>query len=583
MINQQLAEILNEIADFLEADRVAFKPFAYRKAAQILEGLEKDAAEIYQIGGLKALEEIPGIGKSIAQKIEEYIKTGHIKYFDELKRRLPVNLEEITAIEGIGPKKAKILYQKLGVKTLDDLERAAITHQIAPLAHFGQRSEENILQGINFQRRSHGRFLLGDILPQAREILEKIKKFEKVNHADLVGSLRRRKETIGDIDILAILTPKADKNAASNLMDYFTSFEGIEKIWGKGLTKASVRMRQGFDMDLRILPPQSYGAALQYFTGSKEHNIALRRLAIEKGLKLSEYGLFKGAKMLASASEEDIYRQLGLCFIPPEIRENEGEIQAAAANELPKLVSYNSLKGDLHCHSDWDGGSNSIEEIALAAIKKGYEYVGIADHTKYLRIEHGLDEKKLVKRNQQIDQINEKFRQQGKNFVILKGCEANILDNGEIDIDSKTLAELDFVIAGIHSNMKMTKDKMTSRILKAIENPNIDIISHPTGRLVKKRDEYAVDLEKIFAGAKKTGTILEINSNPARLDLKDSYIRRAKDYGIKFCINSDTHIIDNLNFAEFGIAQARRGWAEAADIINTYPLDKMLKFIKQQV
>ncbi len=581
MINQKLAEIFNEIADFLEADRVAFKPFAYRKAAQIIGGLEQDVAEFYKAGGLKALEEIPGIGKSIAQKIEEYIKTGHIQYFDELKRRLPVNLEEITAIEGVGPKKAKILYQTLGIKTLDDLERAAKTHQIASLAHFGQKSEENILQGINFQRRSHGRFLLGDILPQAREILEKIKKFENIERADLVGSLRRRKETIGDIDILAILALKADKNTASKLMDYFTSLEGVEKIWGKGLTKASVRMQQGFDMDLRILPKKSYGAALQYFTGSKEHNIVLRRLAIGKGLKLSEYGLFKGVKMLASASEEDIYRQLDLCPIPPEIRENEGEIQAAALNKLPKLISYNSLKGDLHCHSNWDGGSNSIEEIALSAIGRGYEYVGIADHTKYLQIEHGLDEKKLIKRNQQIDQINAKFRQQGKNFVVLKGCEANILDNGEIDIDSRILAELDFVIAGIHSNMKITKDEMTNRILKAIENPDVDIISHPTGRLIKKRDEYAVDLEKIFTTAQKTGTILEINSNPARLDLKDLYIRRAKDYGIKFCINTDAHIIDNLSFAEFGIAQARRGWAEASDVINTYPLDKMLKFIKQ--
>lgn len=581
MVNRELATIFYAIADILDADRVAFKPLAYRKAALALESAKEDAADIYAAGGVKSLEDIPGVGKSIAQKIEEYVKTGKIKYYEKLKRSLPVDLGQITAIEGVGPKRAKILYQKLAIKNMDDLERAAVNHKIAELVGFGAKSEQNILQGIGFQRRSLGRFLLGELLPRARQIQNTIEEFGIAKQIEMGGSLRRRKETIGDIDFLAILGAKAKKSDAVELMDRFTALSGIEKIWGVGATKASVRMVEGFDVDLRVLPKKSFGAALQYFTGSKEHNIALRRIAIEKGLKLSEYGLFKGSAMLPSSSEEEIYQQLGLEFVPPELRENQGEVEAARHHDLPDIIGYNSLRGDLHCHSDWDGGENSIEELANAAIAKGYEYIGIADHTKFLKIERGLDEKKLRKRNVYIDSVNLEFAKQGKNFKIFKGCEANILPDGSIDIDDSALAELDFVIAGIHSSFKMDKQAMTQRMMKAMSNPNVDIISHPTGRLLKKRDEYSINMEKIFIHAKQTKTILEINSYPERLDLNDHNIRRAGEYGIKMVIDTDAHSVDHLRFAEYGIAQARRGWATANDIINTFPARQLEKFFKQ--
>jgi DNA polymerase (family 10) len=581
MINQELAKIFFAIADLLEAADVAFKPFAYRRAALTLQDFEVDAAEIYKEGGLKTLQDIPGVGVSIAEKIEEYLKTGRIAYYDRLKKKLPVDLEELITVEGLGPKRAKILYKKLGIASLKELENAAKKHQIARLAGFGEKSEKNILQGIEFQKHDRGRFLLGEILPAARAAKKKLEALPEIARVDIAGSLRRGRETIGDVDLLAIISPKSGPAAVGRVMDFFVHLDGVQKVWGRGDTKASVRMAEGFDMDLRLLPAASYGAALQYFTGSKEHNVALRQIAKSKGFKLSEYGLFYGRKIVAGKNEREIYEKMGLQWVPPELREDSGEIDAARANKLPRLVGYGDLKGDLHCHSDWDGGDNSIEQIAAAAMAMGYEYVGIADHTKMLKIENGLDEKRLAQRNLEIDKLNLSFKKEGRHFTILKGCEANILNDGSIDIDDKTLAQLDFVIAGIHSNFKMAKDQMTRRIVHAMENPNVDIISHPTGRLIKKRDEYQIDMEKIFNAAKKIGTVLEINSYPQRLDLNDRNIRLAKEYGIKMVINTDSHIIGQMRFAEFGISQARRGWATASDIINTRPLNGLLKCFKK--
>jgi len=350
-------------------------------------------------------------------------------------------------------------------------------------------------------------------------------------------------------------------------------------------TKSSIKMKEGFDMDLRVLPRRSYGAALQYFTGSKEHNIHLRKIAIDRGLKLSEYGLFKGKKMIAGRTEKEIYRALGMEWIPPEMREDRGEIEAALTHKLPKIIDYKDIKGDLHCHikwaGKWDGGANTIEEMAETAIKMGYQYLGIASHTKFLKIEHGLNEKQLELRNKKIDKINEKLKIENCKLKILKGCEANILNDGSIDIKDETLKKLDFVIAGIHSNFKMEKKKMTERIIRAMKNPNVDIISHPTGRILKRRDEYQIDFDKILRAAKEFGVILEINSFPERLDLNDQNIQRAKEVGVKMIINTDSHHKDQMRFIELGIAQARRGWAEKKDIINTRPLKKLLKFFKK--
>jgi DNA polymerase (family 10) len=572
MKNQELAKIFYEIAYFLEMEGIKFKPYAYEKAALTLEGLEKDVEEIYKKEGFEGLKKIPGIGESIAKKIEEYLKTGKIQYYEDYKKKYPINLDELMEIEGLGPKRMKVLYEKLGIKSLNDLEEAIKAHKIARLPGFGEKTEKNILEAIEFAKRSKGRFLLGEILPRVKEIYEKLKSLKEVEKIEVVGSIRRMKETIGDVDFLVI-----SKNPGP-VMDFFVSLPGVIKVWGKGTTKASVRMKEGFDMDIRVLPRNSFGAALQYFTGSKEHNIALRKIAIEKGMKLSEYGLFKGSKMIAGEFEEEIYQKLGLDWIPPELREDRGEIEAAILHKLPKLIDYKDIKGDLHVHSKWDGGKNSIEEIAEYAIKMGYEYVGIADHTKFLKIEHGLDEKRLRERNKEIDKLNQKFK--GK-IRILKGCEANILPDGKIDIDDECLKEQDFVIAGVHSKFKMTKEEMTERIIRAMKNPNVDIISHPTGRLIQKREEYEIDFDKILRVAKETGTILEINSYPERLDLNDINIKKAKEMGVKMVINTDAHHVDQMRFIELGIAQARRGWAEKEDIINCWSLEKMLKFLKK--
>ena len=567
MKNQEITKIFYEIADYLEMKGVAFKPYAYQKAAITLETLEEDVKEIYKRGGLEALKEIPGVGESIALKIEEYLKTGKIKYYEEFKKKIPVNLEELMAVEGMGPKKTKVLYEKLGIRNIKDLEKAARAHKISPIFNFGEKTEKNILEGIEFVKRAKGRFLLGDILPKVKEVEQKLKSLKEVERIDTVGSIKRMKETIGDVDFL-VISKKSEK-----VMDFFTSLSGIVKVWGKGTTKASVRMKEGFDMDIRVLSKKSYGSALQYFTGSKEHNIVLRKIAIDKGLKLSEYGLFRGSRMIAGKNEKEIYEKLGMDWIPPEMRENQGEIEVALEKKLPKIIDYNDIKGDLHCHSKWDGGKNPILEIAEKAMEMGYEYLGISDHTKFLRIEHGLDEKKLASQRKEIDRLNSKFR-------ILQGCEANILNDGLIDIKDEALKKLDYVIAGVHSSLKMEKSRMTERIIRAMENPNVDIISHPTGRIIQRRDEYQIDFDKILRVAKETGTILEINSYPERLDLKDTNIRKAKEAGVKMVINTDAHHIDQMRFIEFGISQARRGWAEKEDIINCWPLEKLLQFFK---
>jgi len=578
MKNQELAKIFNDMARFLEMDNVAFKPYAYQRAALSLDGLSEDIGDIYRKGGIKALMSIPGIGKAIADHIEEYLRTGKIKHYENYKKKLPLKIDELMKVEGLGPQKIKVLYQKLGVKDLKGLAKAVKSHKIAPLFGFGEKTEKNILQGLEFLKRDKGRFLLGYIMPTIREIYKKLENLKEVEQISLAGSLRRRKETIGDADIL-VVSEKPEK-----VMDFFVKLDGIEKIWGKGGTKASVRMREGFDIDLRVLPKKSYGAALQYFTGSKEHNIIIRRMAIEKGLKLSEYGVFKGKKQIAGATEEDVYKAIGLPYIEPELRENEGEIEAALQGKLPKVIGYKDIKGDLHCHSDWDGGENSIEEMAKAAIDLGYEYIGISDHTKFLRIENGLNEKQLLKQHKKIEQLNSKFKIQNSKFRILHGCETNILNDGSVDIKDEVLEKLDYVIAGVHSSLKMEKAEMTERIIKAMQNKNIDIIAHPTGRLIGKRDEYQLDFDKIMEVAKKTGTILEINASPYRLDLNGFNIRRAKgpkgSLGVKMIINTDSHRKEQLNLMEYGIGQARRGWAEKSDIINTNSAEKLLEYFK---
>ena len=574
MRNQEVAKIFFNIASLIESDKKDFRQIAYERAALALEGLDEDVEEIYLDKGLAGLEEIPTIGKNLALKIEECIKTGKIKEYEKLKKALPVDFTEMTKIEGMGVRKAKTLYQKLGIKTVKELEKAAKSHKIAPLFGFGEKTEKNILQGIEFLKVDKGRVLLGFIMPAVKEIISKLEGLKETKKISVAGSTRRMKETIGDVDIL-VASDRPEK-----INDFFVKLPGIEKVWAKGPTKSSVHLKQGFDVDLRVVKEESFGSALQYFTGSKEHNVATRRIAISKGLKLNEYGVFRGKKMIAGKTEEEVYKAIGLPYIEPEMREDSGEIQLALEGKLPKLIGYKAIKGDLHCHSDWDGGENSIEEMAKMATQMGYEYIGISDHTKFLRIENGLDEKQLLKQNEKIKQLNKKFQVSSFKFQIIHGCETNILNDGSVDIKDEVLEKLDYVIAGVHSSMKMERKEMTERIIKAMQNPNIDIISHPTGRIIQKRDEYQVDLEKLLKTAKETGTILEVNSWPERLDLKDVYIKMAKKVGVKMIINTDSHQKDQMRFIEFGIAQARRGWAEKPDIINTLPVEELLKHFK---
>jgi len=587
MQNQEIANIFYQIAIYLEMDNIPFKPQAYEKAGFALESLSEDIKNIFQKEGEEGLKKIPGVGENIAKKIIEYLKTGKIKEYEKYYRKMPVNIGELIQVEGIGPKMISALYKNLKITNLEDLEKAAQQGKIRKLPNFGEKTEKNILESIAFLKRSQGRFLLSEALFLAEDIIRQLKKIKEIDKISVAGSVRRMKETIGDIDLL-VTVQKGEKLAAKKVMDAFVNLNGIIKVWDYGLTKSSVRFDKKIDVDLRVVDDYEFGSALQYFTGSKDHNIKTRKLAIEKDLKLNEYGVFKGKKLIAGKTEEEVYQTIGLPYIEPELRENTGEIEAALRqaqgkpNQLPKIIDYNEVKGDLHCHSDWDGGENSIEEMAEATRLLGYEYLGISDHTKFLRIENGLDEKQLLEQHKEIQKINSRIQNTGYRIQILHGCEANILDDGSLDIDDKVLAQLDYVIAGIHSSMKMTREEMTQRMIKAMKNPYVKIISHPTGRLINKRDEYQLDIDKIIEVARETGIALEINSFPTRLDLKDTNIRKAIQKGVKLVINTDSHHQDHLQLMRFGIGQARRGWATKNDIINTWPIRKLLDFFKKE-
>lgn len=569
--NQLISKIFREIAIYLSMEDVPFKPQAYEKAANAIGSLEEEAVEIYRKGGVKALENIPGVGVSMAEKIEELVKTGKIKYFEDLKKKYPINLDELGAIEGLGPKSILKLYQKLGIKNLKDLEAAAKAGKISELENFGQKSEENILKGIAFAKKESGRFVLGFIMPEVRAIVSRLNDLKEVEETKIAGSTRRMKETIGDVDILII------SKKPKPVMDFFVSMPEVGRVIAKGETKSSIQLQDGLNADLRVVPAESYGSALAYFTGSKDHNIALREISIKKGLKLNEYGLWKKEKRVAGETEEEIYKALGMDYIEPEMRENNGEIEAAQKHKLPKLIGYGDVCGDLQVQSNWSDGEASIEEMAKAAISRGLKYIAITDHTHSLAMTHGLDDKTIQKQWAEIDKVQKKL---GNQIKILKGTECDILKDGSLDLSDKTLSKLDVVGASVHSYFNLARYEQTERIKKAMNNKNVDIIFHPTGRLIKKRDPYDVDVEELLREAAKTKTIMEIDAFPDRLDLKDEYIRKGIALGVKFSIDSDSHSPAHFDFLEYGIAQARRGWAEKSDIINVWLAEKMFKFLK---
>jgi len=567
MQNRKVAQILYEVADLLELEGVEFKPRAYRRAAQAVESCPVPIEDLVREG---KVTELPGVGKSIAGKIEEIVKTGRLRYHEELKKKLPVDLYALTQVEGVGPKIAKLLYEHLGVRNLDDLERAAREGRIRTVPGLGPKVEEKILRGLAEARKTEKRVLLGYALPLAEGIRDKLRESGLFKGVEIAGSLRRGKETIGDIDILGI------SDRPHEAADAFASLPDVEEVLAKGPKKTSVRLADGVQVDLRIVPAESFGAALQYFTGSQAHNIRLRERAVSLGFKLNEYGVFKGEERVAGRTEEEVYKALGLPWIPPELREDRGEIQAAEEGKLPKLVEPEQILGDLHVHTDWSDGKGSLEEMAKAAMELGYRYIAIVDHFRFAQAIPGLGPEELVRQMEAIQELNRKL----KGFRLLSGIEANILPDGTIDVPRELLRELEVVVAAIHTHMRMPKKEMTKRLLSAIENEDVDIIAHPSGRLIGERSAYEVDWEEVFRRAAKYGTILEVNANPQRLDLCAEHVREAIDTGVKLALGTDAHHPDHLWFMRYGILTARRGWAEAKDVINTLSLDKLLAMFK---
>jgi len=557
--NYEIADIFDKIADALEfKGDDSFRIGAYRKAARILREYSEDIEEVWEKG---EIQKIPGIGKGMAEKIEEYLKSGKMKKYEEAIEGIPQELLQLLEIPNLGPKTLNLAYTKLGVKNLNDLERVIENGELAKLFGMGVKKVENIKKGIELYKQGKERIPIGVALPIVEEIIKELKKYtEKIEPA---GSLRRMKETIGDIDILASGRDNIE------IIEKFTTLPMIKEILAKGDTKASVIVKtNNLQVDLRVVDSSCFGAALQYFTGSKAHNIKLRTLAKEKGLKISEYGIFKGERKIAGKTEEEIYKTLGLVWIPPELREDRGEIEAALENKLPILVKEEDIKGDLHVHSKYSDGVETIEEIAIAGKNLGYEYIGISDHSKTSKIAGGLDEETLKKRNEEIDRINAKI----KGIRILKGMEVDILGDGSLDYSDKILEELDFVIAAIHQGFKKN---VTERIKKAIESPYVDIIAHPTGRLLSGREGYEIDIEEVIEYASKFNVVLEINCYPDRLDLNDIHILKAKKKNIKFSLGTDSHNIGMLKYIRFGIGIAKRGWLTKEEILNTYKWEEM--------
>lgn len=574
--NQEISKILYEIGEYLEMKNIPFKPRAYEKAAYSIENLEEEISEIYKKGKFKAIESIPGVGVSIAEKIEELLKTGRLRYYEKLKKSFPVKIGELSAIEGVGPKTIFKLYKKLGIRNINDLEKSAKTGKIAKIAGFGKKTENKILKSVEFFKKSGGRFLLGDILQVARTIKNRLRNLYGVDRVEIAGSLARMQETVGDLDFL-ITSKKPAK-----VTEFFVNMPEVAHVYSSGPTKTMVRFKDGIDADLRVISDNSFGAALQYFTGDKRHNITLRVLAEKKGYKLNEYGLWRGKKLVAGKTEEEIYKALGMATPAPEIRNDSGEIQAALRQAhgklggLPKLIGYNDLKGDLQVQTNWTDGENSIEEMARGAMGAGLEYIAITDHTKSLAMTGGSDEKKLLKQMTEIDKIQKKIPQ----IKILKGAEVNIMKDGSLDIKDEVLAKLDVVGVAVHSHFNLSRAEQTARIIKAMKNKHADILFHPTGRLIQKREPYDVDMDEIIKTAKETDTVLEIDADPHRLDLKDEYIRKAVEVGVKLVIDADAHSKMSFHNLELGIAQARRGWAKKSDIINTRSWQEMLKLLK---
>ena len=564
MKNREVADLFSKMADILEfKGENPFKIRAYRKASRILGDLTQDIEEIAEEGNL---QDIPGIGEGMSEKIAEYLKAGKVSKFEELRKGISDELIAIMNIPGMGPKTLSMLHKEKGISNFSQLERALENRSLIGLPGIGERKVENLRRGIQLLRQSEGRMNLGIAFPVAKRIVESLREKVRSSKIEWAGSLRRMRENIGDIDLLAT-GPDMEV-----ILQAFTHLPEVKEILASGETKASVIVEGGIQIDLRVVEEGSYGAALQYFTGSKGHNIHLRGIAKAKGFKINEYGIYKGEKKIGGKEEKDIYQVLGMKWMEPELREDRGEIEASQENRLPRLAQESEIKGDLHVHSKWSDGTSSIEEVARAAQKRGYHYVAICDHSKSLKIAHGLDESRLMKQMDEIDRLNDRL----KNLRILKGTEVDIQMDGKLDFPDRVLEKLDWVVAGIHSGFKQERQKMTHRILRALENPYVHILAHPSGRILGERDPYAVELEEVIETAQRYGKALEINAYFERLDLDDLHCRKAKESGVRLAIGTDAHHIDQMWMISLGIAVAKRGWLESPDLLNTLSLRSLL-------
>ncbi len=567
--NQEIARIFSTMADILEIKgENVFKIRAYRRAALNLEGLSRNVEELSR----EELLEIPGIGSELAAKIEEYLQTGTMHAFDKLKGEVPQGVLTLLAVPGLGPKTARLLYEQLHVKTLEDLEQAAREHRLAGIPGIQKKTEENILKGIDMVKRGKERQPLGKVLPLALDLVAQLKKKADAERIEIAGSLRRRRETIGDIDLVATA---ADPE---RVMAAFVSLPQVEEVIMHGPTRSSVIIREGLQVDLRVVSPESFGAALAYLTGSKGHNIRLRDMAVKAGLKLNEYGIFRESDdaRLGGKDEEDVYRILGLPYIPPELREDLGEVEAALTGRLPDLITIEDIRGDLHVHSKWSDGAHTIAELAEAARARGLSYIALTDHSKGLGVAHGLTVERLMEQKREIIEVNGRCA----DFFVLHGTEMDIRSDGALDFPDEVLEELDIVVASIHSGFRQSREQITSRLKAAMRNPHVSIIAHPSGRLIGERDPYDVDMDEILRMAKETGTAVEINAYPLRLDLSDVYARRAKELKVPIVISTDAHVVSQFDNLVYGISIARRGWLERGDVLNTLELKELKKKLK---
>jgi DNA polymerase (family 10) len=569
--NTEIADIFDKYADLLEISGAnQYRIRAYRTAVRNISNLSQNISDMVKEG--EDLSKLPGIGKDLSVKIENIVKTGKLAQLEELKKELPAGLIDITKIAGLGPKRTGALYHELGISSIDELGKAAKEGKIKDLPGFAVKTEQAILAEIERKAGAGAekRLKLSVAQEIASPLLAYLKRVKGVKRVEIAGSYRRGKETVGDLDILVT------RSEGSEIMERFTEYEDVDRIVSKGSTRSTVVLRPGLQVDLRAVPETSYGAALLYFTGSKAHNVAIRKMSVKKGLKINEYGVFKGKKRIAGKTEEEVYRQVELPFIEPELRENRGEIEAAQKGRLPELVVLKDIRGDLHAHTTATEGHDSLEDMANAAKEKGYEYLAITDHSKRLSMTHGLDEKRLGEQIKEIDRLNQKM----KNFSVLKGIEVDILEDGSLDLSNDILKELDLLVCSIHHKFNLSQDKQTERIIRAINNsPTFTILGHPTGRLIGGREPYDIDMEKVMKTAKERGCVLELNAQPERLDLTDIHCKMAKDTGVMVAISTDAHSVNSLELMKFGILQARRGWLEADDVLNTRHLVELKKML----